>query len=430
MRFLAESLERLESVINHARQEFHRRDQALPDTVGWDQHSLVEIIGDYSSTLYDCEVLLQENRSYNATTGPMRNMYWNAFVQPRVHSLRQRILFHISKIEHVLLPFQIDLTLWIHHDLARRMIELNRRIDQQIQGVHVDVQLISQNLQTLMCAFDPSLLPEPQASPGNEMCEVELPDGIHSGLEELYSRHPGHMDGGFLDPPLRDMADAFVRSFELSTKIFNADETNREPPEDQYLNLLTCQFLMTKMLNSDEYLASSENSHWPSYIQSLQKELSDECLRFTQTMLTPQIWSETTLRPIWPEEEAPSYSDTAELPRPLELLLDMELATETNRLWKKITLYRYCESQDREFRLEITEGNVGQPASQKPTSVNIDMAKASLVPQYATPDATQPLVLILSDGQHQRRLAFRQRADMYLFQQALTGYEVVDNYTR
>lgn len=283
-----------------------------------------------------------------------------------------------------------------------------------------------------MHVIDPSLSSELPAQNDSEVHEVPIPDDIHLGLEELYSRHPSHTDGGSLNPPLRDIADAFIRFFELSTKIFDADEINREAPEDQYLNLLASQFLMTKMVNSGEYLNRPEFSHWPSYVQSLRKKLSDECLRFAQTMATPQIWAGTTLPHIWPEEDAPSYFDTAELSRPMELLLlNMELATETNRTWRKITLYRYGESQDREFRLVMTAGHVGQPASQTSLSVNIDLAIASLVPQYATPDATQPLVLILNDGQHHaHRLVFREVGDLYLFQRALTGYEVLDNYMR
>ncbi|KAK0641920.1 hypothetical protein B0T16DRAFT_461943 [Cercophora newfieldiana] len=147
-------------------------------------------------------------------------------------------------------------------------------------------------------------------------------------------------------------------------------------------------------------------------------------------MITPQIWSDTKLPPIWPEEEVPADLDTAEVPRPLEQLLEKYLDTGSQRRWRKITLYRYCESQDREFKLVITEGDVGQPAVSPPVTVRIYMAKASLVPQYATPDGSQPLLLFLYDGHDMHRLVFRTPEDLYLFQQALTGYEVLDNYMR
>ncbi|KAK0645373.1 hypothetical protein B0T16DRAFT_411086 [Cercophora newfieldiana] len=426
VRYLAQSLERLENVINQARLEFQNHGEVLPDTLGWDRHSLVEIIGDYHSTLCDCKLLLQENQSYNATTGPGGNIYWNLFVQPRVQSLRQRILLHNSKIEHVLQPFKIDLTLRIHNALARSMEALH----QQMQAMHHDVQTLLQNQQALMNAFDPNLLATPEGSGESEIHQVPIPDFVLAGLEELYWNHPSSGNGGFVAPPLRDIADAFVRSFEASTRTYDVDDFNWEPSEDQYLNLLTCQFLMAKMLESDEYLHAHELSHWPSYVQNLQRELSDECLRVAQSMAVPQISDETPLIPIWPVEEAPAPLDDVVIQRPMELLLDMELETDTEHRWRKITLYRLLESQDKKFRLVITAGYLGQPASQT-IPVNIDMSIASLVPQYATPDGAQPLVLILNDGRdHMHRLAFRDKGELYLFQQALTGYEVVDSYMK
>jgi hypothetical protein len=42
---------------------------------------------------------------------------------------------------------------------------------------------------------------------------------------------------------------------------------------DQYIALLTSQFLMTKMLESSEFREPTESSHWPSYVRELQKVL-------------------------------------------------------------------------------------------------------------------------------------------------------------
>ena len=380
------------------------------------------------------------------------------FVQPRVEILRRRIQLHNSKIEHVLRPFQIDLTLRIHDALARRLEALHRDLSQQIQLLHLDVQGISRDLQDLMVAFDPALVQDPDGGDpeeGDEIHQLPMPEGVEAHLESSYRRHPRRRrfdDDDFFVPPLRDIADAFLRLFDFSAaEPFEQPEgvVERRNPEDRYLNLLTCQFLMTKMLESDEYLRSHEQSHWPSYVRSLQKQLSNRCLRFLEEVdmdtdmeipqtLTPQTQTQTILLlpPIWLEDERdlPDYNDAVEKPTPMELLLDIDLATESERRWQKVAVYRVSGSQDKRFRLVITGGDVGQSssaASNKTVKIDLDVDVGSVTPQYAVPDGSQPWMLIVDDGRHtMQKLTFRSKDELFLFQQALTGYEVVDSYVR
>jgi hypothetical protein len=60
--------------------------------------------------------------------------------------------------------------------------------------------------------------------------------------------------------------------------------------------------------------------------------------------------------------------------------------------------------------------------------VDIDLATACLIPRYASPDEREPLEMVLKSRDDMFRLEFGSRADLYLFQQALTGYKVVDEY--
>ncbi|KAK0627975.1 hypothetical protein B0T14DRAFT_146694 [Immersiella caudata] len=427
VRHLATSLRQLENVINHARSQFTNFGEA-PVTLGWDPVSLAEIIGDYSATLRDCERLLRENESYNVTTGAGRNLRWSVFVQPRVDSLRQRILLHNSIIGHVLQPFRIDLTLRIHNSLSRRL----DAIQISMNHIHDDIQTIRANLQALMHAFDPALLPVPEGPDEDQIYGVHIPEAIEAGLENLYWSHPRHPNANFLAPPLRDIADAFVCCLEGSTKRFQPDDLNREPPEDQYLNLLACQFLMTKMLESEEYHNSSQLSHWPSYIRDLQRKLSTQCLQLHEEMIIPDISRpDIALPPIWPTEGPPPYIDCVDSSTPMDFLVEMELATEVDGRWQKIALSRGRDSNRLSFRLVITAGDQGQPASQT-IAVDFDIREASLVPHYAAPgEDIQPLVLLLNNGRGQTyRLVFRERGELCRFQQALTGYKVVDNYMR
>lgn len=364
-----------------------------------------------------------------AITGPLANIHWNIFVQPQVEKLRRRILLHNTKVQHVLQPFEIDLRMRIHRDLVQRITHVHRGIE----AVHHDVRRMDHRLQALMNAFDPSLIQgfdQPQES---ELCEIDIPDGINQQLQTMFENHPDLEMEGVEFPPLRDIADAFVTSFDKSTRLFQPDVGSggtAAPPEEQYLALLTAQFLMRKMLECPEYHDATPVSHWPSYVRSLQHQLSDECRRCAREVQVPTLLSDGNAIQVptfWPEEEPPEYIESVELPTPMELLLEMPLATETARRWRKLKLFRFCDGTDRCFRLVITAGDRGEPAKQT-LPIDFDISKATLIPQYASPDGREALELLLKDGRDMHRLVFCSRSDLYTFQQALTAYEVVDQY--
>jgi len=347
---------------------------------------------------------------------------WNLILRPRVQGLRQRILLHNSKIQLALQPFQMDVNLRIYHALAQDIRTLR---DETRNGLDA----ILRNLQVLMQAFAVQL---PERTEEDHLHRLEIPPQIKMELETLFWSHPDQTEAGDFVPALWDIADAFVRCFETATNHSPLDPKagglDGESVEGQYLNLLACQFLMSKMLGSDEYLNTSDSSHWPSYIKGLAKMLSDECIRFTRDTDLPNISHRTPWPRIWPKEEHPEDTEFVEDPRPMELLLDLDLMTTNRRLWRKMVLFRLLETEDSVFCLVITTGQVGQPAS-RTIPVDIDLSVATLVPQYAVPGASQSLVMILNNGRGQiHPLEFHTEEDLFLFQQALTGYQVFSKY--
>jgi hypothetical protein len=149
-----------------------------------------------------------------------------------------------------------------------------RNLASHIEGVRDEVLGTRRELQAMIRALDPELaqnlgLPP---KPERETDQVNIPDDIKHGLDHAFNLHPDRgRQGPNHYPPLRDMADAFVGSFDMSTRSFEPARGNNEPPVAGYLALLTCQFLMTKILESPELGESPEYSHWPGYIRSLQK---------------------------------------------------------------------------------------------------------------------------------------------------------------
>lgn len=62
-------------------------------------------------------------------------------------------------------------------------------------------------------------------------------------------------------------------------------------------------------------------------------------------------------------------------------------------------------------------------------TIDFDIARSILVPLYASPDYNgSALEIILKANNEMHSLKFGARAELYKFQQALTGYEVVDQH--
>lgn len=108
VRGLADNLDTLTEVVGRAQASLHNQSQVSMHSavVRWDQSSLVDIIGDYRSTLRECHDLIRSNQRYYRTN-VMRNIEWNVLIQPNADRLRQRILLHNSKIFHFLKPFEM-----------------------------------------------------------------------------------------------------------------------------------------------------------------------------------------------------------------------------------------------------------------------------------------------------------------------------------
>ncbi len=62
-------------------------------------------------------------------------------------------------------------------------------------------------------------------------------------------------------------------------------------------------------------------------------------------------------------------------------------------------------------------------------AVDFDMMSATLNPVYATPsDENAPLEVVLEYNRTSYGIKFVKRHDLFMFQQALTGFEVVEDY--
>lgn len=114
-RHLHDNLKILTSVVLRAEESLVSHDVRSSGHIRWDPASLMDIIGDFQSTLDECLQLLRDNWRYSvaATDNPVRGIQWNVILQPTVDRLRVRIQMHTSRIMNVLKPFEMYVDVWI-----------------------------------------------------------------------------------------------------------------------------------------------------------------------------------------------------------------------------------------------------------------------------------------------------------------------------
>jgi hypothetical protein len=97
-----------------------------------------------------------------------------------------------------------------------------------------------------------------------------------------------------------------------------------------------------------------------------------------------------------------------------------------------LQLLRQTDS-DHRFRTTETWGFRNQPPTEEPKVVDFDIRSAVLIPVYADPvgqgATVPPLEIIIEENHIPYHYLFDHLQDVLLFQQALTGFKVVDNYT-
>ncbi|KAJ3519725.1 hypothetical protein NM208_g14011 [Fusarium decemcellulare] len=416
VRALHRSLAELEKAVGRAQESLRNHGAWDTDNLGGDRVSLLEIIGDYNATLFECHQLLEDNRRYAQTTGPIRNIDWNINIMPQVEHLRSRIQMHTSRIQHVLKPFQIDLVTNIHRDLDRRF-----------RAMHKDVQDVKRTMNSLLRFQNPGLASKIEQELEEQLCSVEISDSLLGKLEHMLERRHSLR--------LPEMADCFLIHLRRATLQPQLDPNSfaRRTSVPNYLPFAKCQLLMNRMKGLDELQNPRRTSHWPGYIGSLEEELSEEYSRVQSKIIVPgtSMYKDEMLA-FWPEDEpqttvapiAPAVGDVC--------LFQGSLAT----LWpdisrREIQLLRQPDSDHRFRILETFESNTLPPRKDSKV-LDFDLRSAVLIPIYADPmgHSTVPrsLKIIIEVNEIQHHYVFLCLQDVLAFQAAVTGFKVVDGY--
>lgn len=245
-------------------------------------------------------------------------------------------------------------------------------------------------------------------------------------------------------PSLTDLTDAFLANFYESTYRFQPGPElmlHRQPPNDQYVNLLKCIWLMGKIRSSEELENSVTDSHWPSYVKELEKQLSEQCARFSKqtwqglAQPDPLDITETNTK-MWSEANAVAVVHIRREENLEEILrTNVTRARYDNDLvglsiWRAVQLDQWTNGAADEFRLRFSFNNGLSSESGYPSELDFSLERAIIQPIFAVgQDARFGGSFIIETGpttmaRTSTKLDFPSSKEMLKFQHALTGYKV------
>lgn len=350
-------------------------------------------------------------------------MRTNPWAPVATHEMECRLILHSDLLTRI----QDDIRR-MHWDLADRIQSLHDEV-LKIPGVATTEGILGNNIHPNFLFEDSSpCIPIPRAA------------------EDLFESAFVAANAPSVNPSLSNLSDVFLSSFYESTYRFQPGlDLHRQPPNDQYINLLKCIWLMRKMQSSEELGNAVPDSHWPSYIKELDKQLSRQCARFSgQTwerleLPHPLTTTENNTR-IWPEKNVKDNTLVQVVKEEsLEEIFRTQATRDSDNDMVGLSVLRRIQPDHEslrtadEFRICFTSGNgvAGVTGDLKPLDFSLKMAM--LKPVYAVdPDPRFGRSLMIETGpttmsRTSTRLDFRSAKEMLKFQHALTGYKVWAN---
>lgn len=416
---LSLNLRQLQGVFDNVRQS---AGTIIPGNSSFhDVSSLNAILDEPHTTIYECQQLLSRRDSFKEQSGAIRNIYWNTFIESEVAQLHDKIKFHNVKILALLKPLELKLLLDIRSLVVHYGESILRELERQNQRLFGDG--ITAN-----------------ATEAVDATRITVPEYLQRRFEfEARDAKPGtEFDASF---PMHDGINAFLLHYQEDAATITYQRgfilSNPTQSPEQYLNMMKSIWIIQKVLGSWEYIETCRrgNRLLKCFVEDLGQKCLDVFNRYSAKPDNPYKLinepNEMSLLPlgneafiIWPRQTQAAQFDLATLdtektilraplqhprpPRQLELLVLRQAETTLEMIIK--------ESSEQE-RIEVAR------------SRDIDLKLATLHPIYADPQnmVNSIDVGLYTQGTRGRDdlLRFQAFDDLYLFQEAITGYRVV-----
>jgi hypothetical protein len=408
-------------------------------------NSLVDIIGDYGKTLQDCDRFLKDKERFNWQGDFVHNIIWNFSIASEVQTLKDRVAFLNIKLMTVLKTLDLRMANQLHINIFRIHQDLAFRIDvvkeQVIQAVQDTEDKILYRLRN------------PNASPVEASSSRLSSNGFNIPLS-LQNMFEHQLQGSSFDAdpdqfPLVLGLDAVI--FHIYTADSIAADSKETKRERQWLAIAKAFWMISRVKSGQEYkdacslraLNSFERQMnelgitVASYVKRLEMELSEMVKSSDISSITPddgtifQIFRES------PDMCLPQRKETGPTPTweldYSENIMDASLRGPYRGFEQSLHLFKLT---DVNLKLVITDTTKPGPESsnmqvQKTNNIiNVDVRRCRFIPLYAaTTSSTHGALNITFQGDRlasgSSALVFNKRTELFKFQHAITGYQVI-----
>lgn len=364
---------------------------------------LQDLVGDAGQTIDEAKDLARNHISIQRNAaGFIHNVVWAAHAEPKAENLRKAMQFHAQKIFLVIEPVNLKLLTTIDG----KMDEMLAKLDQLLERSGV----------------------VPYALPA-------LPGWLDTRFREaLFTDQPIPFEQPS-NIPLREGFDALYLHYRESTYAFRDQETAEQTAE-QYLNLLKCQSLVNVLRSGDQFVRAG--SLYPRLLKQIEQRIIREhqrtdIIRFQDEEL---IRLSPTAFLIWPPQQVVEVRNATDPNHDEHILLRLTLPTPLVGEKDSVVVFRTGPAT-----LRIARRSSDRAGTPYYENEHYNIHQDAFVPYYAIAEhptaprrhsaapLPQPLSFSISIYRGNATGAIDYRlgsdADVYNFQRAVTGYQVV-----
>jgi hypothetical protein len=351
-----------------------------------------ELIGDFNATLEECREILENNRGIvRDGSGFVQDVIWGASTHKRVEELRNRIQFHIQKIEIF---------------MASVRLEQSNTIDDGIQELLVHIRELR------------GLSSETQLEP--------IPEWLDSRFCEALEINPPASYTDIENFPLERGFEALYHHYKQST-VVNIQSGDRTM--EQYLSLLKAHWILKTLPRGRPFQALRPGSCYPRAVGRLSELISEQYAR-------PGLatFNEEDLRKldnssflIWLVQKETPPRQLTEPDGLEEKILEISLPGSQNVRKEELLLFQRGPTT---LRLARSIVPATGPLRQESEKINTHIDR--FIPLYAVPSSksgSPALAMKICDGKETGGSVyeFKSEADVFSLQRAATGFEVVSD---
>ncbi len=354
-----------------------------------------ELVGDFAATLAECrEILVGHVSLQRDRAGFIQNVVWAASTQKKVEDLRARIQFHTQKIYLVIEPVQLRIATNIAGDVAEILWLMKRHL-----------------------------------IPQQELIFGEIPEWLAAKFCNALAKNPPAIYTDIAHFPLKEGFDALYRHFRQSTVQFIDHETGEQTIE-QYLELLKAQWILEVLKKSVLYREARPGSLYLRIIGQVEQRISkqygrQDLVRFSDFDLanlnSSAYW-------IWSAEVESTSKRLIDQNGQEEKILEISLSAPAGIRKHDLLVFRRSATTLRLVRSAIEDDSgIAHPESEK-INTHVDR----FIPWYAIPTSTPSLSVEICSGNETGGTTydFQNETDVFNFQRAITGYQVVHDMPR